>query len=181
MQDPTPNLDAAATCPGGDEKSKKSSNLTRLVAFLLGVAVLLILPGRPPHVHAQGGICGQFTDVAVSDVFCPFILQAFNLGISNGTSPTTFSPNDLVPRSQMVTFFDRSVDFTLHRGRRTAIGRTWIATSAGGGVSVDVGGAVNDIVTDLPLDSAGGRRNPQSERRGPDPAPNLAYQCRVAV
>lgn len=148
MQNVTANLDAAGTRPVGDEKAKKSSKLKRFVALLLGMAVLLILPGRSPNVHAQSAICGQFTDVLASDVFCPLILQAFNLGITNGTSPTTFSPNDLVPRNQMVTFFDRGVDFTLHRGRRTAIGRTWAASSQNGGTSIDIGGMVEDVVTD---------------------------------
>src|SRR4051812_42186708 len=107
-----------------------SSKIKRLAVCLAGVGVLLALPVQ---VHAQS--CGQFTDVSANDVFCQLILQAFNLGITNGTSATTFSPNDLVPRNQMVTFFDRGVDFTLHRGVRTAIGRTWAATSTNGGVS----------------------------------------------
>ena len=78
--------------PGRNEKAKKSPSLKRLVALLLGIAVLLILPGRSPSVHAQGGIWGQFTDVLASDVFCPLILQAFNLGITNGTSATNVLP-----------------------------------------------------------------------------------------
>jgi len=117
--------------------------------LLLGLGFLLSLPTRPTSLHAQSGVCGPFTDVSGSDVFCPFILQAFNLGITNGTgSGTTFSPDQTVPRNQMVAFFDRAVDFTLHRGRRTAIGRTWAATSTAGGVSQDVGGAVVDLVSD---------------------------------
>lgn len=125
-----------------------ASRTKRFLGLLLGAAVLLSLPARPPSVHAQGNACGPFTDVPGADLFCPFILQSFNLGITNGTSATTFSPDSPVPRSQMVTFFDRAVDLTLHRGQRTAIGRTWAATATAGGISADMGGAINDVVSD---------------------------------
>ena len=147
IQNVTAGTDAAAARPA-DEKAKKSSRLKRFVVWLLGVAVLLVLPTRPPNVHAQSGNCGPFTDVTASSGTCPFILEAFNLGITNGTSATTFSPSLDVSRDQMVTFFDRGVDFAVHRGRKMAIGRTWAPTSSAGGVSVDVGGASLDIVTD---------------------------------
>jgi hypothetical protein len=147
IQNVTAGMDVSAARPA-DEKAKKSSRLKRFVAWLLGAAVFLILPTRPPNVHAQSGNCGPFTDVVASDPFCPFILEAFDLGVTNGTSSTTFSPNNNIPRNQVVTFFDRGVDFAVHRGRKMAIGRTWAPTSTAGGASLDVGGKVEDIVTD---------------------------------
>jgi hypothetical protein len=121
----------------------------RCFPWLLGAALLTFLPTRTGKVLAQGAICGQFTDVPSSSVYCPFILQAFISGITQGTSPTTFSPGDLVSRDQMVTFFTRTMDLTLHRGTvRTAIGKTWTPSSSPGGVATDVGGAVYDVVTD---------------------------------
>src|ERR1041385_2825949 len=87
---------------------------------LLAAAVLLLLPGR---IQAQAA-CGPFTDVLASDVFCPFILQAFYSSVTQGTSATTFSPDLNLTRNQAVTFFDRVMDITLHHGKRTAIGKT---------------------------------------------------------
>ncbi len=109
----------------------------------------MLLPTQVGRVLAQGAICGPFTDVLSSDVFCPFILQAFDTNITQGTSPTTFNPTDLVPREQAVTFFTRTMDQTLHRASvRTAIGKAWSPTSSSGGVITDVGSTVNDIVTE---------------------------------
>ena len=113
---------------------------------LSALAALLFLPGA---VQAQTSGCGPFTDVSSTDPFCPFILQAFYSSVTQGTSPTTFSPNDTVPRNQMVTFFDRGMDLTLNRASvRTAIGQTWSPTIAAASASIDVGSPINDIVSD---------------------------------
>lgn len=116
----------------------------RFIPCLLGAAILTIIPTR-----GLAQACGPFTDVLASDLFCPFILEAFNNGITSGTSTTTFSPNLAVPRNQMVVFVDRGVDTTLRRGAvRTAIGKTWLPTSPNGGIGTDVAGGVRDMVTD---------------------------------
>ena len=121
----------------------------RYIPCLLGAALLAFLPTRTGRVLAQGAICGPFTDVASSNGFCPFILEAFITSITQGTSPTTFNPNDPVTRAQAATFFTRTMDQTLHRGTvRTAMGKSWAPSSTFGGVATEVGGAVNDIVTD---------------------------------
>jgi hypothetical protein len=118
--------------------------LKRSIPWLLGAALLTFVPAR---VLAQN--CGPFSDVLASDPFCPYILQAFNNGITSGTSATTFSPSNTVTRDQMVVFFDKGVDLALHRGTvRTAMGKTWAPTSTNGAAVTDVGGAINDIVTD---------------------------------
>src|SRR6185436_10786556 len=62
-----------------------------------------------------------FTDVA-ADAFCPFVLEIFTLGITTGTSPTTYDPASNVTRLQMAAFLSRSVDGVLKRaGRRAAL------------------------------------------------------------
>jgi hypothetical protein len=68
-----------------------------------------------------------FTDVAgVSDAFCTGIMEAYVLGVTKGTTASTFSPNDNVPRMQMTTFLQRSIDQGLRRGnRRAALGQWW--------------------------------------------------------
>ena len=48
-----------------------------------------------------------FTDVHVNDYFYDAVLWAVENGITNGTSKTTFSPDDTVTRAQVVTFLWR--------------------------------------------------------------------------
>src|SRR5579863_3807124 len=121
----------------------------RTIPLLLGAALLVFLPTRAGRVLAQAAVCGQFTDVPSTSVFCPYILQAFVSNITQGTSSTTFDPSDPVPRDQAATFFTRTMDQTLHRATiRTIIGKTWTPTFLNGGIATDVGGPVNDAVTD---------------------------------
>src|SRR5215471_4455250 len=71
------------------------------------------------------GICGPFTDVA-ADAFCPFVQEIFYLGITTGTTATTYDPAGGVTRLQMAAFLSRSVDAVLKRGsRRAALKRFW--------------------------------------------------------
>jgi hypothetical protein len=67
-----------------------------------------------------------FTDVSgVGAAFCPGIVEAYVTGVSKGTTPTTFSPNDNVPRLQMTTFLQRSLDQGLTRASRRAALNQW--------------------------------------------------------
>jgi hypothetical protein len=61
------------------------------------------------------GDCGPFTDVA-ADAFCPFVLEIFTLGITAGTTATTYDPASSVTRLQMAAFLSRTVDGVLKRG-----------------------------------------------------------------
>jgi hypothetical protein len=71
------------------------------------------------------GNCGPFTDVA-ADVFCPFVLEIFYLGITTGTTATTYDPTSNVSRLQMAAFLSRTVDGVLKRGsRRAALDQFW--------------------------------------------------------
>src|SRR6185369_7312885 len=84
------------------------------------------------------GVCGPFTDTA-ADAFCPFILEVFYLGITTGTTPTTYDPAANVTRTQMAAFLSRTVDRTLGRGsRRAALGQYW-TTQPSGLMSTTVG------------------------------------------
>jgi hypothetical protein len=90
---------------------------------LLSTAVVAaILSGAG---SALFGLCGPFTDV--SDVtFCPFVLEIFYLGITTGTTPTTYDPTSPVTRLQMAAFLSRTVDRVLKRGsRRAALDQFW--------------------------------------------------------
>ena len=68
---------------------------------------------------ALSGLCGPFTDVA-ADAFCPFVLEIFYLGITTGTTATTYDPAANVSRLQMAAFLSRTVDGVLKRGGRRA-------------------------------------------------------------
>ena len=78
-------------------------------------------------VGAAGALlatCGPFTDTA-ADTFCPFVLEIFTLGITTGTTPTTYDPTSSVSRLQMAAFLSRSVDGVLKRNKRAALRRFW--------------------------------------------------------
>jgi hypothetical protein len=66
------------------------------------------------------GVCGPFTDVSDA-AFCPFVLEIFTLGITTGTTPTTYDPGSSVTRLQMAAFLSRSVDGVLQRGSPRAL------------------------------------------------------------
>ena len=87
--------------------------LLAAAAFLAGGAGILL------------GVCGPFSDVSDAG-FCPFVLEIFTLGITTGTSPTTYDPTSSVTRLQMAAFLSRTVDGVLKRGsRRAALDQFW--------------------------------------------------------
>ena len=74
--------------------------------------------------------CGPFADAA-GDAFCPFVLEIFYLGITTGTTATTYDPAANVSRLQMAAFLSRTVDGALKRGsRRAALDQFWTAKNA---------------------------------------------------
>jgi hypothetical protein len=76
------------------------------------------------------GTCGPFTDAA-ADAFCPFVLEIFYLGITTGTTATTYDPTANVSRLQMAAFLSRTVDGVLKRGgRRAALDQFWTTQNA---------------------------------------------------
>src|SRR5262245_5118967 len=69
------------------------------------------------------GDCGPFTDVTT---FCSNVLEVFYLGITTGTTATTYDPTSNVSRLQMAIFLSRSADKLLQRGsRRAALKLFW--------------------------------------------------------
>jgi hypothetical protein len=90
--------------------------------FLSTVVAAAVLSGAG---SALLGICGPFTDVA-GDAFCPFVLEVFYLGVTTGTTPTTYDPASGVSRLQMAAFLSRTVDGTLRRASlRAAADKFW--------------------------------------------------------
>ena len=99
----------------------------RFSALFACVAIAAVLVGA---AAAAVGDCGPFTDVAV-DAFCPFVLEIFYLGITTGTTSTTYDPAANVTRLQMAAFLSRTVDSVLKRGSsRAANDKFWISQNA---------------------------------------------------
>src|SRR5580765_3083994 len=95
---------------------KLASGRRSLPAFVLSLSLIFLVGAA----SALLGTCGPFTDVA-ADAFCPFVLEVFYLGITTGTTPTTYDPAANVSRLQMAAFLSRTVDGVLKRGSRRAI------------------------------------------------------------
>src|SRR5262245_49843217 len=98
----------------------------RVLGVVLGFALALL--GGAGSVLS--GLCGPFTDVS-DVVFCPFVLEIFYLGITTGTTATTYDPASNVTRLQMAAFLSRTVDRSLQRGsRRSALDQFWTSQAA---------------------------------------------------
>src|SRR5262249_3561121 len=52
--------------------------------------------------------------------FCAEIAESYYTGLTNGTTPTTFSTSPSVTREQMAAFITRTLDATLKRASRQA-------------------------------------------------------------
>ena len=90
--------------------------------LLLPVVVAALLAGGATRIVQDQ--CGPFTDVTPG--FCPYILEIYYLGITVGTSATTFSPDDPLTRGQGAVFIAKGINQTLARSsRRAALGQWW--------------------------------------------------------
>ena len=96
---------------------------------------LLILPLALAALLAGGAVrivqdqCGPFTDV--TPAFCPYVSELYYLGITAGTSATTFSPDDPLTRGQAAVFVAKGLNQSLARSsRRAALGQWWTPQNA---------------------------------------------------
>jgi hypothetical protein len=105
----------------------KSFSPFRPVLVVAAIVLVSLLAGG---ASALLGVCGPFTDVSDA-TFCPFVLEIFTLGITTGTTPTTFDPAGNVSRLQMAAFLSRTVDRTLQRrSPRAALDQFWTTQNA---------------------------------------------------
>src|SRR5262245_52298499 len=115
-------------------RGRRTAGIVSLLAATLAGAGTVLL-----------GTCGPFTDVA-ADAFCPFVLEIFYLGITTGTTATTYDPASNVSRLQMAAFLSRTVDGVLKRGsRRATLNQFWTSQNATvlGITTLGVGGFIN--------------------------------------
>jgi hypothetical protein len=94
------------------------------------IAITAIISVTSTGLRADSSSCHgtnitvPFTDVAGSIFFCA-IAEAYFSGLTNGTSPTTYSPSAPVSRDQMAAFITRTLDQSLKRGSRRAALNQW--------------------------------------------------------
>jgi DNA-binding beta-propeller fold protein YncE len=104
---------------------------------IVALALMTIITAASSRMKADTGTCsGQsttlpFTDVSGGNIFFCSIAEAFFSGLTNGTTSTTYSPGDPVPREQMAAFVSRTLDQSLKRGsRRAALRQFWTPQGA---------------------------------------------------
>lgn len=103
------------------------SIVLRAALLISLMANLTILSSK---IQADTGTCGgvtltlPFTDVQGNVFFCQ-IAAAYFSGLTNGTSATTYSPTQNVPREQMAAFTTRTLDQALKRGSKKAVTEKW--------------------------------------------------------
>src|SRR6266850_8249063 len=94
-------------------------NPIRVSLLMILVVSLTLLSTR---MRADTGMCGgasitlPFTDVTGTNIFFCSIAEAYFSGLTNGTTPSTYSPGDPVSREQMAAFVTRTMDQSLRRG-----------------------------------------------------------------
>jgi hypothetical protein len=96
------------------------------------IAAMIAITAASTQLRADIGGCGDgtvslpFTDVPASNVFFCEIAEAYFSGLTNGTSATTFSPSENVPRDQMAAFVTRTMNLSVTRSsRRAALDQFW--------------------------------------------------------
>jgi hypothetical protein len=117
---------------------------TRSVLALL-LAVCAVLAGGAARIVQDQ--CGPFTDV--TPTFCPYILELYYLGITAGTSATTYSPDDPLTRGQAAVFVAKGLNQFLARSSRyAALGQWWTTTGTRSLGLTNVGEQPNHPVAD---------------------------------
>jgi hypothetical protein len=122
-------------------RSRRSAQWFLALGF--GVAsALSVAPVQGQNTCGGTSYPFPYTDVsAVGAPFCPGIMEAYVTGVSKGTTPTTFSPNQTVTRVQMTTFLQRSLDQGLTRAnRRAALNQFWVPQDANALQTIAIGG-----------------------------------------
>jgi hypothetical protein len=106
----------------------------RVMMLMMAMIVITVASTR---LQAETGTCGgqmltlPFTDVNAGNIFSCSIAEAYFSALTNGTTPTTYSPAENVPREQMAAFITRTLDQSLKRGSRRAALKQWWTPAAG--------------------------------------------------
>jgi hypothetical protein len=133
-------------------KTMKTTLNMRSKAMLL-VAVIAMMTVSSSRLHADTGSCGgqtttlPFTDVPASNIFFCSIAEAYFSALTNGTSPTTYSPTDIVPRQQMAAFIIRTMDQSSRRASERAMLDQWWTPQSENSLGLTAVGTSPNLVT----------------------------------
>ncbi len=91
----------------------------------LAATVLTLAVGGVADLRAAP--CGPFTDVSHDNEFCPAILELYYIGVTAGTSPTSFGPTLPVTRQVLAALLARSASGAgrAQGSRRAALDQFW--------------------------------------------------------
>lgn len=109
------------------------------------IAALMVLVAASRVLRADTATCsGQmlmlpFMDVAANNTFFCSIVEAYSLGLANGTTTHTYDPSTPVPREQMAAFITRTHDSAIKRSNRRAALEQWWTASHDALRSADIG------------------------------------------
>src|ERR1700730_2749847 len=105
---------------------------------LLGIGLCILALVAGGATAAVQDTCAPSTDV--TPAFCPYVLELYYLGITVGTSTTTFSPDDPLTRGQAAVFVAKGLNPSLARSSpRPALGQWWIPQTTLGHTAVGDG------------------------------------------
>lgn len=110
-------------------KRKNRSLLCLILAAVmaLGVTVPVSAGSMDAFTMQREYIAGTFTDISKSDWFYPEVVNAYEHGIANGASDTTFLPYDLISVAEVIAFASRI--YSIYQGDGTdftaADGAAW--------------------------------------------------------
>ena len=110
-------------------KRKNRSLLCLILAAVmaLGVTVPVSAGSMEAFIVQREYIAGTFTDISESDWFYPEVVNAYEHGIANGASDTTFLPYDLISVAEVMAFASRI--YSIYQGDGTdftaADGEAW--------------------------------------------------------
>ncbi len=108
------------------------------------ISLALSLVYASAHTRADCNLT-PFADISGSPFICQ-IAEAYFSGLTNGTSATTFSPNDPVTREQMAAFVTRTLDQSLKRGSRRAVLDQWWTPQTDLDLGITVVGSAPELV-----------------------------------
>lgn len=96
------------------------------------MALMALITAASTQLRADTGTCGgqmitlPFSDVSGGSVFFCSIAEAYFAALTNGTTPSTYSPGESVTREQMAAFITRTLDQSLQRAsNRAALDQYW--------------------------------------------------------
>jgi hypothetical protein len=105
--------------------------LVSLMAVLVAVSTRLRADAQTTGTCGGVSVAIPFTDVPNTNPFFCAIAAAYFSGLTNGTSATTYTPSQPVPREQMAAFVTRTLDQSVKRGsKRAALDQFWTTQGA---------------------------------------------------